>query len=46
MGDEIIAGLRTGCAQQKHVRIPSAVKPVAGRKLALETPDVTSSLAN
>ena len=31
-------------AQQKYVRIPSAIKPVTGQKLALETPDKTSSL--
>jgi zinc protease len=31
-------------AQQKYVRVPSAVKPVAGQKLALETPDKASSL--
>jgi zinc protease len=31
-------------AQQKYVRVPSAVKPVAGQKLALETPDKASSM--
>jgi zinc protease len=31
-------------AQQKYVRVPAAVKPVAGQKLALETPDKASSL--
>jgi zinc protease len=31
-------------AQQKYVRVPSAVKPVAGQKLALKTPDKASSL--
>jgi zinc protease len=31
-------------AQQKYVRIPKTVKPVAAQKLALETPDKTSSL--
>ncbi|QOY95183.1 insulinase family protein [Massilia sp. UMI-21] len=31
-------------SQQKYVRVPSTVKPVAGQKLALETPDKASSL--
>ena len=31
-------------AQQKYVRVPSSVKPVAGQKLALETPDKASSM--
>ncbi|MFC5458692.1 M16 family metallopeptidase [Massilia niabensis] len=31
-------------AQQNYVRVPSAVKPVAGQKVALETPDKASSL--
>jgi zinc protease len=31
-------------AQQKYVRVPSAIKPVAGQKLALETPDKASSM--
>ena len=31
-------------AQQKYVRVTHSVKPVAGQKLALETPDKASSL--
>ena len=31
-------------AQQKYVRVPAAVKAVAGQKLALETPDKASSM--
>ena len=31
-------------AQQKYVRVPSAVKPVGGQKVALETPDKASSM--
>jgi len=31
-------------AQQKYVRVPSSVKPVAAQKVALETPDKASSL--
>ncbi|MFD2365916.1 M16 family metallopeptidase [Pseudoduganella sp. GCM10020061] len=31
-------------AKQKYVRVPSAVKPVASQKLALETPDKANSV--